>query len=297
MKLSSFIDKELIFWDSDVVNKDELYEMIATKISDLYGIDKTKIFESFKTRDKLGHTVFPGGIAIPHGRLEKFDDLIISVVKNKNEILFGNEKASYFFVILTGSVGSNTYLKALSLFAKLAAKYINELHQFKSGDDFLDFLEENNFRLSEPVKVADVMTKNPIVAYLDDTVEKIADLMKKHNIIFLPVSDKNGTYLGSIDILDLLKLGYPEYTLMLTNLAFLSSLRAYEEYEKKEKITLIKELYRPAEDKIIKSTANIIELGYLLVKNRWHHITVVDDNKKIIGVVSTRTVLHNIVRA
>ena len=132
---------------------------------------------------------------------------------------------------------------------------------------------------------------------IDDTIASVGDKMKKYNIIFFPVVDNEGKYLGQINVLDILKLAYPQYVIMMTNINFLSNLRAFEDFQNQELKTKVKDIYTESADKTINMDANIIELGYILVKKHWHHLTVVDDENKVVGVVSSRTILQNVLRA
>ena len=50
------------------------------------------------------------------------------------------------------------------------------------------------------------------------------------------------------------------------------------------------------ENKTIYEDMNIIELGFLIVKNHWHHVTVVDKKNKVIGVIAAKDMLNRILR-
>jgi len=296
MKLSSFLDESLVFWNTSFEDRDQLYTFLADKIGLEYKLSKKDIYDVFWKRDKMGTLLLSENVAIPHGRLENFDDLIISIVKNSTPIDFGNGSANYLFVILTGKSGSNSYLKSLASFAELTDNFRTQFDSITDSLGFIKFIENNDITLSEPVRVSEVMTKQPIVAHLDDTISHIADVMRDNNIIYLPVVDNENRYLGKIDILDIVKLGFPEYALALNDISFLSSLRAYEEYEKEERIKKVSDIYIQDLKKTIASNNTIIGLGYAFLKNKWHHVAVLDDQNKVVGIITSRTLLHNIVR-
>ncbi len=48
------------------------------------------------------------------------------------------------------------------------------------------------------MKIRDIMTKSVITAYLDDTIEVVAGLMKEYNIGAIPVVDENSVMKGII---------------------------------------------------------------------------------------------------
>ena len=53
-------------------------------------------------------------------------------------------------------------------------------------------------KLSETTRIADVMTRNPIVCAPDNTLEDCEELMQKHQVRRLPVTDKQGRCIGVV---------------------------------------------------------------------------------------------------
>lgn len=59
--------------------------------------------------------------------------------------------------------------------------------------------------LISKIKVSDIMTKNPITIPFDYTVEEAAELMLKHKISGLPVTDHEGNLVGTLTKSDVFK--------------------------------------------------------------------------------------------
>jgi len=296
MKLASLLNKDLIFWNIEVKNHEELYKLIADSVSEKFDLKSDDIFNAFIKRDKLGYTILPHGISIPHGRLENFNDLILAIVKLKTPFDINNEKVDLFFILLTSNIGSNLYLKSLSAFARVARDYGENLKEFSNKSDFYSFLEETNIKVNKMVLVKDIITKNPITVSLDEKLVNVVDLMRQNNITYVIVTDENNKYMGKIDLLDILKIAYPEYILSLNDLSFLSNLRAYEEFAEKEKIMLVRDVYIKDNKQTINENNNLIELGFNLLKNHLNHITVIDDENCVTGILSLGNILDNILR-
>ena len=53
-------------------------------------------------------------------------------------------------------------------------------------------------KLAETTKIADVMTRKPLICNPEDTLEDCAELMRKHQVRRLPVTDKQGRCIGMI---------------------------------------------------------------------------------------------------
>jgi CBS domain-containing protein len=53
-------------------------------------------------------------------------------------------------------------------------------------------------KLAETTKIADVMTRNPVTCAVENTLEDCEDLMQKHQVRRLPVTDKQGRCIGLV---------------------------------------------------------------------------------------------------
>lgn len=297
MRLANLIDKDLIFFKSGVTEYHDIYKLMAKGIAKEYKQNEHEVFQAFLERDKLGHTVLPGGLVIPHGRIDNLNDVIIAIVKTEKPVAISDGEADLFFGILTGNVASNLYLKVLSGLARIAAAGLDEIKKCTNASQVLVFFEKQNVKIGEQMKVSDLMNKEPVCAHIDETINTVVDRMKKHNFIFLPVVDDDNHYLGTIDIIDIMKLAYPEHLLLMNDLAFVGNLRPYEDFTTDEKNHRVKEYYKKNAEKFIYDDVNIIEMGFLLVKNHWHHLVVLDRSNTVVGVVSSRTLLNMIIRA
>ena len=53
-------------------------------------------------------------------------------------------------------------------------------------------------KLAETTRIAEVMTRNPVTCEPEDTLDDCAELMQKHQVRRLPVTDKQGRCIGMI---------------------------------------------------------------------------------------------------
>jgi CBS domain-containing protein len=82
--------------------------------------------------------------------------------------------------------------------------------------------------------------------------------MSQYGIAGLPVVDQNLNYLGEVNILDLLKVGIPDYLMMLDNLNFLMSFEPLEKLFENENEIKVSEIM--SRDEIyLRPEASIIE--------------------------------------
>jgi CBS domain-containing protein len=297
MKLSHLLHKDMILWEEDIQNIGDLYDKVSLMISSKHGIPKNNIMDAFLKRDALGYMVFPDKSVIPHGRIENFDDIIIVIVKTAKPILISKDYADIFYCILTSNSGSNRYLRTLASFAKISLEHAENIRKCTNSLEFKNYIHECDLELDNVIQIKDIIPDKVCTVKMDDTIETVADLMKKNNTIFLPVTDDENHYLGKIDVLDVIKIIYPEYMNLISDISFLNNLRAFEEFEDDAKKAKVADHYKKAEKKKINQNENAVEVGYVLAKNNWHHITVIDDENKVVSVLSTRSFLNNILRA
>ncbi|MBN2790327.1 MAG: CBS domain-containing protein [Candidatus Delongbacteria bacterium] len=298
MKLCNLISQELTIWDDPhITDHDMLFKKAADLISLEFGLDKEEIKEAFHKRYELGYEVFPGATAIPHGRIDGFDDLIIVIAKTQNPIKFGNGEASYFFIILTSNTGSNMYLKSVAGLLNIISKNVDQFPIIKHREEIFKIIEISDIRLNEQVKVSEIMSKDVITVTPEDKISDVVNKMKEYQLKFFPVADENNKYLGKIDLLDILDIAYPSYLFNMNNLSFLNNLKTFEEFINKESTFLVQDIFKKDTKKVIRSDSSIIELGFILKKEKWHHLTVLDESKTIVGIVSMYDILTKIIRA
>lgn len=298
MKLSSLIQEEqILINDESITSVEDLFNTASNMISDQFNISKSDVYDSFHKRYQLGYDVFEDNFALPHGRLENFNDLIFLIIRTKEKIEFSNSSARFFFFITTSNVGSNSYLKALAGIVRIIKDYKEELIEAKSADQIMKIIHDSNIRLQETVKVAEVMSEEIYTAKPEQTVSHVLNIMKLKKLKFMPVVNKNNEYLGKLDLLDILDIAYPSYMFLMNNISFMDHLRSFEEFINKENDVLVKEVFKSGNTNVIRYDASIIELGFVFKKEQLQYLTVVDEDNKVLGVVSMRDVLNKIIRA
>jgi len=296
MKLASLLSQELMIWDLHAKTREDVYRAVAHLIGQKYELKENLVFDAFLQRDDLGHMVLGGGFLIPHARVEGLDDLIITVVKCTQPVEVDGSQADFFFALLTGQVSSNLYLKAQAALVGMMKKFGAELKAHASPAAFHKQVEDSGCELSERLLARHIMTSPVVPAKPDDPLLVTINAMKKHNVTFMPVVDANNHCLGKIDLLDILSTVYPDYLLHMTNLSFLSELRAFETLAEREAAMLVRQVYVRGTEQTVEEDIAIIALGFTFLKEHWHQVTVLDKEGRVIGVVSLKSILHHVVR-
>jgi len=296
MKLGSLIQREYIItgdkYKTTMEAVDALLELFIKK--EKFPVSVEKIKEIVLERESLGGTVLPPGIAIPHGRIEGYEDILIGMwVPSKTlDTDQGEVKVLIFF--LTSKAGSSFYLPVLS-----------GLGKYFSKDDFLDSLMGkspsqihellNSMQIKKEVTIEDIMVSDPVSCTGQTTLGQLSDLFYQKNLSYLPVVDKNNIQIGEVTIKDLLSKGVPDYVKRLGDVSFLKTLEPFEALLREEDRILVSEIMRPPTRKIAK-TASIIEAVLMITTKGVRHIPVIED-KKLVGMVSETDILKKVLRA
>ena len=298
MKLDNLLNQELIFWDVEIDNSLQIYEMVSKQIEKMFSLDKQKIVNAFLEREKLGYAVFSDGSSLPHGRLEGLDDLIIALVKTKNPIDFFAKKANIFYCTLTSNSGSNRYLMVLASFAKIVQYHHEEIHNCQSAKQLIEVIKKLNLDIDKSLLVSDIINSDVVfTVQLTDSVADAVDKMKEKGLKFLPVVDEHGLYKGKLDAFDIIRAAYPKSSFLMSTISFMSTSRSFEKFHQKEKTMKVADVYTEDKQMLISENEQVLQIGFKMLKNAWHHLTVVDDSGKPLAVLSDRSFVSKVLRA
>ncbi len=151
--------------------------------------------------------------------------------------------------------------------------------------------------MSELVKVKDIMTKKVSVLHPDDVLDKVTDLFEQHNFDGFPVVNDDGMLLGLVTAYDMVSQSYATHLPALLNIL-------EDIYSKKADENILKEQFERVEMIRVRDIMNEdplvvgpeVRLDDLAKEFIQHHrvnpILVIDENKKLIGVVSRFDILR-----
>ena len=118
MKISDFLNPELILPELAARTKEEVLEELADRIArNFSGVSAEKLLRVLNEREKLGSTGIGDGFAIPHGKSKSMDQMIISFGRSRMGIPFDSldgKPAHYFFVLIAPENSAGDHLKALA---------------------------------------------------------------------------------------------------------------------------------------------------------------------------------------
>jgi predicted transcriptional regulator len=143
-------------------------------------------------------------------------------------------------------------------------------------------------------KVRDLMTRHLVSIMMDDTIQEVARIFLEHGLSTVPVISSNDKCIGIISRKDLTELFLKEdeelSRLMDTDRL---SLEWFNRSTDTTNVRKVKELMTDNVS-VIKADDTLPEACREMVRNRVHHLPVVDENEQVIGMLSTFDVVDAI---
>ena len=137
--LSQFLDFEAIRVDLAPGNKRQLFNQLAALAAQRLMIDPAAITAAIAEREKLGSTGFGGGVAIPHGKLDKLERVYALVTRLAVPLDYkaiDGAPVDLVFLLLSPANAGAEHLKALAAVSRLVrhAATVEKLRGARSRD-------------------------------------------------------------------------------------------------------------------------------------------------------------------
>ena len=123
MKISDLLRKDMVIDELHGTTKQQvLEEMVHCMARHTSGIDTEELLKVLLEREKLGSTGIGNGIAIPHGKLDGINEILLVFGRSKSGIPFDaldNKPVHLFFLLVAPSNSAGAHLKALARLSRL----------------------------------------------------------------------------------------------------------------------------------------------------------------------------------
>jgi PTS system nitrogen regulatory IIA component len=122
MPLSDLIAPNAVLPALKANSKKQVLQELAAKAAELTGLPEREVFDTLLQRERLGSTGVGAGIAIPHGKLPKFDRLFGLFARLERPIDYDaldGEPVDLAFLLLAPETAGADHLKALARVARV----------------------------------------------------------------------------------------------------------------------------------------------------------------------------------
>ncbi len=147
MRISQLLNKDSIIADLSANNKQGVINELAAAISGTTNASDQQIATVLMEREELGSTGIGGGIAIPHGKLNLVENIIIGFGLSKKGIEYDsldNKPVHIFFLLLTPDNSTGGHLKVLAQISKLLKmdEFKNRLVESSSTEEIFAVIND-----------------------------------------------------------------------------------------------------------------------------------------------------------
>lgn len=306
MKFASYLHPQFIFLDVEQETKEEVIKEMVNRIASRnkeVAAKKDYIEKMVLKREEEISTAIGEGLAIPHARIENFEDFIVAIAILKKgvraEIGATNvfEDVNVFFLVISDVLKNKNILKVMSAISKLALRekpLFEKIKAEKNPNKIIEYIEEAGFEISHKVVAEDVLSPDIVPVHPEDTLESVAKRFILEQKSGLPVVDKHGKFLGEITERELIDYGMPDYVDLMGDLNFLTVGEPFEEYLIHEQTTSIEDLYRRDSKEIrIDRKTPIMEICFIFVKKGVNRLYVVDEGQYY-GMISRSDIIKKV---
>jgi PTS system nitrogen regulatory IIA component len=143
--ITQYLQPELTFSHVEASSKKRALEKAASIISKHQeGILSEDLFDLLITRERLGSTGIGKGIAIPHCRHDKIQDISCCLITLKESVDFDaidNNPVDILFILVVPEKSCDQHLETLANLAKLMdnAEYRNQLRQAITNQELFEY--------------------------------------------------------------------------------------------------------------------------------------------------------------
>lgn len=297
MQFHKYVSEDKIFLDREFKNIAEVLEFLSSEFSKDVGLKKERILELLKDREKLSSTWIGHGTLLPHNHSPEIRGISMIFIRCRTPLVLddGNQ-VKFIFSVLTSGKDEDLYLGILQGIGKLIGKESAELEKCQSSAELIDILSNSSHTMGSPLTAGDLARYWPR-AKDTDSLSVAVDQMKRHNIYFLPVfSGKTGKICGVLDLLDLLKAGFPDYVFRLSSLSMVKDFQPIDYFWRNEANLKISQYLRDYHPYLLRDSVTYPEIFFMMIRGNRRHLLVVDGNDEMIGVINPNEIINKMLR-
>ena len=291
--------EEDVLCQTPIQDRDELIMEMLKRLAFNHGIGNVpSIYKSVRERETAGATVVANGIAIPHARIASIEKPFVAVATVPKGLRFNGEGSTVKLVILVlvPKDQPSVYLQIISALAKtfLTGDAADKAATLSTPHEIVSFFRRDGLILPDFICAGDIM--EPLVYKLLDTnsLKDAIDMFVTHNLLEIPVIDKEGELTGVVTADALLRVCMPDYLLWMDDLSPILQFEPFVNILRNEENTWLSEILHH-EYPTVHANQPAIAVAEAMAK-RNASICYIVDNKKLLGVITLPHFLDKVLR-
>ncbi|MFP3998881.1 MAG: PTS sugar transporter subunit IIA [Desulfobacterales bacterium] len=147
MKILDYLNKDTVLTDLASADKKGVIDELAEPVAKQTGLEHREIVRVLIERERLGSTGIGDGIAIPHGKINQLDSLVLGFGLSRKGVNFEaiDGKPTYIlFLLLSPDNSTGLHLRILARISKLLREdsFKQGLMQAKTQEDVIKTIRE-----------------------------------------------------------------------------------------------------------------------------------------------------------
>ena len=153
MKLSEVLHANMVWPDLNARTKQDVLREISRRISEnAKNMDESLINEVLWDREKLGSSGIEDGIAIPHAKVPKLENILLAFARSVDGVDFDahdSKPTHFFFVLLAPAGATGMHLKVLAKISRLLkeSKFRARLMEAQDSDEIYNIIIDEDKNL------------------------------------------------------------------------------------------------------------------------------------------------------
>jgi len=299
MRLAGFLDPDLVKVPLQAQSKsdavDELLDLIVRKHPFL---NRTAIAAAIAEREEVENTSVGRGFAFPHARFEGVDRMYIAVGVSREGIPHeapDEEPLKVVVLLLTPRNIARLYLQTLSAFMMLCRtpELRKRIMRAETADTVLRDIWESGVQVENELLARDIMRRPVISVRPDATLRQVANLLYKHRISGMPVTDEAGRVVGEISERELIAAAIPDYAARAES----AEPRGDQPFEaliqREDKITVAQLMTPPLA--IVDENKTVVDLAALMLHKHIRRV-IVAQNGELVGLIMRSDIVSRVIR-
>lgn len=234
IKFSDFLDEDNILCIQEPLQSVEVIELLVKKMSkEDDALDATALTAAVLEREAAGTTVIAPGIALPHARLEKLDELRAMVAISEEGFDFGEdeEPVNIAIVILTPKSDPGYYLRIVAAVSRTLGdeELRDKLAKCKTPAAAFALLANAQDELPAYLRAANIMSDRNPALQESDTLAAAISAFCTQRIFDISVIDEEGDLRGVVSLEDIMRLSLPEHLLWMEDLSSIINFQPFAE--------------------------------------------------------------------
>lgn len=150
MKIMDILNKDCIIPELRAKNKREvLEELTGALLNCKANLDKEALVAVLLERERLGSTGIGDGIAIPHGKVQDLDELVLSFGRSTEGIEFDSmdgRPTHLFFLLIAPENSAGIHLRALAKISRLlkSGHFRQRLREAETSEALFQVIQEED---------------------------------------------------------------------------------------------------------------------------------------------------------